>query len=409
MKPINLAVLFDQKPTSGGGYTQAIQYTLSALKIPKNLANVTVFSYTKAQQKYLYRYKITSQLIKFNLIDKIYFIIRQFLLYSPLVVLVRDFLPCNSIEKKLKQLRIDIAYFVSPSQWAGDFKEIHYISTFWDDAHQEFPEFPEVYNNHEFEVRHFSFQRQLRKAVAVIVESQHNKSVLINKYGIKQSRVYVTPLMPNSSLLYPGSLSDAENELCLDFKVVKDFPYIFYPAQFWSHKNHMYILEAIDHLRKEYSIELHCIFTGSDKGNRNFILEALDNMNLKKQVHIYDFVSDTSLYYLYRYAMALVMPSYFGPTNVPPIEAMCFDLPVFVPDLPGIRDQISHKCSLFDINNPSDLAEQLKAAIPSYYQDQGRHNHSFLKEYIEDALSLSTNNLTSILIRYSYLKRLFAG
>ena len=42
--------------------------------------------------------------------------------------------------------------------------------------------------------------------------------------------------------------------------------YIYYPAQFWSHKNHVYIIDAIAIL-KQQGINLIAIFSGSNKGN----------------------------------------------------------------------------------------------------------------------------------------------
>ena len=36
--------------------------------------------------------------------------------------------------------------------------------------------------------------------------------------------------------------------------------YIFYPAQFWAHKNHFYILEALNILQKEKDLSIAVIF-----------------------------------------------------------------------------------------------------------------------------------------------------
>ena len=43
--------------------------------------------------------------------------------------------------------------------------------------------------------------------------------------------------------------------------------YIYYPAQFWAHKNHIYILKAIKILREMKNIDVDVVFSGSNKGN----------------------------------------------------------------------------------------------------------------------------------------------
>jgi hypothetical protein len=43
---------------------------------------------------------------------------------------------------------------------------------------------------------------------------------------------------------------------------------------------------------------------------------------------------------LYEGAIALVMPSYGGPTNFPPLEAVVLCCPVVCCDLPGCREQM---------------------------------------------------------------------
>ena len=54
----------------------------------------------------------------------------------------------------------------------------------------------------------------------------------------------------------------------------------------------------------------------------------------------------------------MVMPSYFGPTNMPPLEAFAMKTPVVVSDLPGIRDQVGEAALLVEPENPKALSEE---------------------------------------------------
>ena len=50
-----------------------------------------------------------------------------------------------------------------------------------------------------------------------------------------------------------------------------DMPYVFYPAQFWAHKNHIYLLEGLKSLEDNFGLKVGAIFSGGDKGNLDFI------------------------------------------------------------------------------------------------------------------------------------------
>jgi glycosyltransferase involved in cell wall biosynthesis len=58
----------------------------------------------------------------------------------------------------------------------------------------------------------------------------------------------------------------------------------------------------------------------------------------------------------YKNALALVMPTYFGPTNIPPLEAFHWGCPVCYSDLPGLREQVGDAAFLMDLEDPGSLA-----------------------------------------------------
>ena len=56
------------------------------------------------------------------------------------------------------------------------------------------------------------------------------------------------------------------------------------------------------------------------------------------------------------------MPTYFGPTNIPPYEAFKLGTPVIYPNLEGLKDQIYEE-GLIDLNNPDSLALNHKKVV----------------------------------------------
>ena len=71
--------------------------------------------------------------------------------------------------------------------------------------------------------------------------------------------------------------------------------YLFYPAQFWSHKNHINLLFAIKLLRDKYDLTLPVVFVGSDQGNEMHVKRMVGRLGLNKQVHFLGFVSEEDL------------------------------------------------------------------------------------------------------------------
>src|SRR5262249_60417747 len=66
---------------------------------------------------------------------------------------------------------------------------------------------------------------------------------------------------------------------------------------------------------------------------------------------------------LYQGAAALVMPTYGGPTNLPPLEAVTLGCPVIYSDLAGCREQMGDAALYCDLFDPSSLADHLATLI----------------------------------------------
>jgi Glycosyltransferase len=100
-------------------------------------------------------------------------------------------------------------------------------------------------------------------------------------------------------------------------------------------------------------------FAGSDKGRRQAVADLATDLGIAEYVRYCGFVPDAHMPYLYRGAVALVMPTYFGPTNIPPMEAAALGVPVCYSDLPAFREQMGDAAFYMDLENPASLADEL--------------------------------------------------
>ena len=102
---------------------------------------------------------------------------------------------------------------------------------------------------------------------------------------------------------------------------------------------------------------------GSDRGARSSVEALIAQYGLADQVSILGFVDSAELGALYRGALALVMPSYFGPTNLPPLEAWSVGTPVIYPE--AFKAQAADAAILFDYDSPLSLADAIVSVEPA--------------------------------------------
>ena len=104
---------------------------------------------------------------------------------------------------------------------------------------------------------------------------------------------------------------------------------LFYPAQFWPHKNHIYLIKSFENIIKNKVDDFILVFTGHDKGNKNHILNEINKRGLKNKIFIFDYLSLEQIISLYKNSFALTMTSLVGRSSLPLREAFYFELPVF--------------------------------------------------------------------------------
>jgi glycosyltransferase involved in cell wall biosynthesis len=264
----------------------------------------------------------------------------------------------SPLNKAVLENCIELMWFVTP---AYEYVEVPFIYTVWDLQHRLQSYFPEVsVTGWKFEDREKRYGFVLPRAAFIITGNQAGKNEIIKFYAIPEQRVKIIP-MPVPNFVFDQGPLDKQVKQSLPT------PYIFYPAQFWPHKNHIVILLALKILKERYNISLHVVFTGSDKGNLQYIKETVTKLGLKDNVVFSGFVSVEALIHLYKNALALVLPSFFGPDNIPPLEAFALGCPVIAAKVAGSEYQLEGAALLFDPKDERALAEHIK----KLYENQG--------------------------------------
>jgi glycosyltransferase involved in cell wall biosynthesis len=228
----------------------------------------------------------------------------------------------------------------------------------WDLEHRKQPYFPELsVTGWTWAEREQAFSTVLRRASIIITGTPTGKDEVVHYYGINPANVKVVPFPAPGDALKRTSVDFGA--LREKYKITGDF--LFYPAQFWPSKNHINLLMALDVLRKSNNLRLNLVLTGSDKGNRHFVLDKVRELELTDQVFDLGFVSRDELNAFYKNAVALVYPNFCGPDNLPPLEAFALGCPVVAARVSGTEDQLGSSALLFDPTDPEDIADKLLA------------------------------------------------
>jgi len=247
---------------------------------------------------------------------------------------------------------VDLVYFLHPSELAGRLRRKNLITTVWDLCHRDFPEFPEVRAGGEFESREAILRSHVTRAVAVVVDSEESARRMERSYGVDRDRLLVLPFSPSPAVLSPL----ARPMIDVLTRHALEPGYLLYPAQFWPHKNHVRLLEAMV-LRREDGHEDRLVLAGGDKGHLAAVVAAARWLDVLDLVTVTGYVDDLDLRGLYEGSRVVVMPTYFGPTNLPPLEAWTVGRPLAYPR--HLSGQVGEAAVLFDADDAASLAEAL--------------------------------------------------
>jgi len=256
----------------------------------------------------------------------------------------------TTLERASREHRIEFMWFLTHR---FESVNIPFATTVFDLAHRTHPFFPEVSLDNVWEGREARFRSTLPKAAYVITGTDAGKREIMQFYHVREERVKVLPFPVMDFTKYAGNA--APGDVARKFKI--SLPYLFYPAQFWPHKNHVVLLQAVRLLKEKYSLDFALVFTGSDKGNMQFVKESAAEMGLAGKVHFLGFVMLEDLISLYQNAFAMTYVSFFGPDNLPPLEAFALGCPVIAGKSSGAEEQMGDAALLVDQSREDQISE----------------------------------------------------
>ena len=254
-----------------------------------------------------------------------------------------------SIHKKIHDIKPDLVIYPGGETLSYENKYNSVVPVF--DIMHKYESYPEINSFAVNYTRNLHYKRVVNNASIVFVDSEVGKKQLEESYPCKRSlKIFKLPYVAPP---YVYNSKDFSSELELPKK------YLFYPAQFWEHKNHKNLIQALELIKTKHNKIVDLVLVGAKKNYYSNVLDVIKQYDLENQIHYFDYVQNDELVYLYKNAFALIMPSYLGPTNIPPLEAIALGCPVIVSDVYAAREQLDDSALYFNPKDSEDISNKI--------------------------------------------------
>ena len=237
--------------------------------------------------------------------------------------------------------------------------------------HFESTKLPSLYNPHDLQHRHFPefFSKAevarrdvlhgtaCRLATVVVAESFAAKSDIIEQYAVPQEKVVAIP-RGAPTIFYRSTVADDLEAIRRRYALPQRF--MFYPAQYWPHKNHARLLQALALLRDRHRLVTHLVCTGRPAHDWPRIRAQARELKLGEQVSFLGYIDAGDLRALYRLTDFLVLPSLFEGGGFPLLEAFQEGVPVACSSVTSLPEYGGDAVLLFDPLSVEGMAEAIR-------------------------------------------------
>jgi glycosyltransferase involved in cell wall biosynthesis len=231
----------------------------------------------------------------------------------------------------------------------GTFPTIGWIADF---QHKHLPEF---FSQTELAFRDKNFKNTFEESTCVILSSNAAKADAQTFYPEYAEKFRV--LHFGTGTIDFSSLPDIS---LMKEKYQINGPYFLVPNQFWIHKNHKVILEAMNYLKKQ-GRSVTVIATGniSDHRQPGYFAELMKKMqdyDISNDFIVTGIVPYNDLLVLMLHAIAVINPSLFEGWSTSVEEAKALNLNIILSNIPVHLEQNPEKGVFFLPDNPEQLA-----------------------------------------------------
>jgi glycosyltransferase involved in cell wall biosynthesis len=222
--------------------------------------------------------------------------------------------------------------------------------------------YPRFFTREELRHRRRFYKSSCGAATRIMAISGFTGKTVVENYGVDPARVVVTWLAVGASFvpgLEAGRVREARRRYGLPDR------YFFYPANFWPHKNHSRLLDALASLRNRGMAGLSLVLCGAGLDDRS-AAGLKEKLAAAEGVKMLGYLPREDLPAVYAGADFMVYPSLFEGFGIPLIEAMAMGCPVAASNAASVPEVVGDAGLIFA---PMDT-EAMATAISRMHADE---------------------------------------
>ena len=267
---------------------------------------------------------------------------------------IQDYFVPDVIDRICDANKIDVVFSHSSNRphqkhktpwvsWIPDFQHIH---------------FPELFSADEINFRNSEFSDVVKKTDCIMVSSQSALQDLLDFAPETQNRSAAVPFVTQiDSHIYTQNPA----EVCGQYHIPPKYFYL--PNQFWAHKNHQVVIDALELLHNSHpDIIVVCSGNTFEYRNLNYfpgLLTQISQKNVRENFVMLGLIPYTHVHKLMRQSCAILQPSIFEGWSTTVEEAKSLGKALLLSDIPVHREQNPPESVFFDPYNCKDLAAKM--------------------------------------------------
>ncbi|MBK7130552.1 MAG: glycosyltransferase [Crocinitomicaceae bacterium] len=339
VKRIGILVLGDERWAGGLYYPIHVLQTLQLL------------THTDRPKVYVFYGNDSAKLniLKLNLPDVEVIAYNQTPLISTFHKIIRKIFKIDFITSSLaKKYRLDYIY---PYNYNAKVRgPVIPIAWFPDFQHKFLPQF---FTQKEINHRDHYLATFSERVHHIVFSSQTALKHYMKFYPESKAEIYIFKFVSSVS----NSLPDAEST---KNKYQINKPFFMVANQFWKHKNHLIVIEALHLLNQKNRLSFDTVFSGKqDEPYFSEVKKLAVEFKLQNRVHFIGFIPREDQLCLMKESLAIVQPSLFEGWSTVIEDAKSLNKQVIASDIEIHQEQLENMGLFFKPNVSAELAELL--------------------------------------------------
>jgi glycosyltransferase involved in cell wall biosynthesis/GT2 family glycosyltransferase len=225
---------------------------------------------------------------------------------------------------------------------------------------------PELFSLNDLAARDALFDTIARDCQLVIVSSESARKDFETFLPLFTAKARVLSF---PSILWAAPLRDDPQQVVLKYHLPAKYALV--ANQFWRHKNHSVLPEALSILKRQ-GIEAPLVLTGlpadyRDTENKHVseFFQACARLGVANQVHFLGHLPYWDMISIMRSAAVVIQPSRFEGWNTSVEDAKALGRPLLCSDIPVHREQAPEALGFFEATSSEQLAQLLSVSFPN--------------------------------------------